>query len=44
MDAARLWCENASMLTGMMWEYIKVPQKGFYDMQPPAFSDITLMR
>jgi type III restriction enzyme len=42
--AARLWCENATMLTGTTWEYIKVPQKDFYEMQPALFSDITLMR
>jgi type III restriction enzyme len=42
--AARLWCENATMLTGTTWEYIKVPQKDFYDLHPAVFSDITLMR
>lgn len=42
--AARLWCENATVLTGTMWEYIKVPQKDFYDLQPAVFSDVTLMR
>lgn len=41
--AARLWCENATMLTGTLWKYIKVPQKDFYDMQPAVFSDISLM-
>lgn len=38
--AARLWCENATMLTGVSWEYIKVPQKDFYELQPAVFSDI----
>jgi type III restriction enzyme len=42
--AARLWCENASTLTDTTWEYIKVRQKDFYEMQPTLFSDITLMR
>jgi type III restriction enzyme len=42
--AARLWCENATMLTPTVWDYIKVPQKDFYDLQPITFSDITLMR
>ena len=32
------------MLTGTTWEYIKVPQKDFYELQPSAFSDITLIR
>lgn len=42
--AARLWCENATMLTDTTWEYIKVPQKDFYDLQPATFGDITLLR
>ncbi|WIG61321.1 MAG: Type III restriction-modification enzyme helicase subunit [Ktedonobacterales bacterium] len=42
--AARLWCDNATELTGVRWEYIKVPQKDFYAMQPADFGDITLMR
>ncbi len=42
--AARLWCENATLLTSTMWEYLKVPQADFYDMQPADFADITLMR
>ena len=42
--AARLWCDNATDLTGTRWDYIKVPQKDFYDMQPADFADITFMR
>jgi type III restriction enzyme len=43
-QAARLWCENASVLTGTTWEYVKVPQKDFYELQPALLSDITLLR
>jgi hypothetical protein len=32
------------VLTGTVWEYLKVPQKDFYDLQPAVFSDITLLR
>jgi type III restriction enzyme len=42
--AARLWCDNATDLTSTRWDYIKVPQKDFYTMQPADFADITLMR
>ncbi|MFI5274563.1 MAG: DEAD/DEAH box helicase family protein, partial [Ktedonobacterales bacterium] len=42
--AARLWCENATQLTDTAWEYIKVPQKDFYEAQPGTFGDILLMR
>jgi len=42
--AARLWCDNATDLTDMRWEYVKVQQKAFYEMQPAVFADITLMR
>jgi hypothetical protein len=32
------------MLTRTTWEEVKVPQKDFYELQPSAFSDITLIR
>ena len=41
--AARLWCDNAADLTGTRWEYLKVPQKAFYTMQPADFADIMLI-
>jgi len=37
--AAANWCENASMLTGIPWRYVKVPQKGFEALQPKHFAD-----
>ena len=38
--AARLWCENASMLTSERWSYIKVQQKEYYRLQPVEFYDL----
>lgn len=38
--AARTWCENASLLTGQQWRYIKVPQNGFEKLEPTEFSDL----
>lgn len=38
--AARLWCENASMLTGVEWLYKKIPQKEFEKLQPNDFEDL----
>ncbi len=42
-NAARIWCDNASQLTGVPWNYIKVPQKDFEKMEARDFSDITLL-
>ncbi|HEX6819797.1 MAG TPA: hypothetical protein VF120_15580, partial [Ktedonobacterales bacterium] len=42
--AATLWCENATLLTGTPWQYIKVPQKGFSEMQPSTFEDLLLLQ
>ena len=38
--AAVLWCENATRLTEVEWQYIKVPQKEFEKLQPDEFSDL----
>lgn len=38
--AARLWCENATTLTGQQWSYVKVPQKEYEKLQPIEFSDL----
>jgi type III restriction enzyme len=40
--AARIWCENATLLTGTPWEYIKVPQKEFEKLEPTQFSDLSV--
>lgn len=41
--AAALWCENATLLTGQIWQYLKVPQADFETLQPDAFSDLTAL-
>ena len=38
--AARLWCENATRLTGMEWVYRKVLQREFEKLQPSDFEDL----
>jgi type III restriction enzyme len=38
--AAQIWCENATLLTGTTWGYIKVPQKEFERLEPTQFSDL----
>lgn len=38
--AARLWCENATLLTSTEWHYIKVPQKEFESLHPDEFEDL----
>jgi type III restriction enzyme len=38
--AARLWCENATLLTENEWQYIKVPQKEFESLRPDEFEDL----
>ncbi len=40
--AARLWCENASQLTGEEWRYLKVPQLGFDRLQPASYADLVV--
>ncbi len=41
--AATLWCENATMLTGGEWRYLKVPQKEFGKLQPSEFLDLEVL-
>lgn len=38
--AARLWCENATLLTGRKWDYVKVPQGEFERLQPTEYADL----
>ncbi len=38
--AARLWCENATLLTGQPWAYLKIRQKAFDELQPTGFADL----
>lgn len=36
-EAARYWCENATELTGIDWQYLKVLQSDFEQLQPANF-------
>ena len=40
--AAKIWCENASLLTGTRWEYVKVPQRAFESLEPTLFLDFSI--
>lgn len=41
--AACIWAEGASDLTGQQWQYVKVLQKTFNDLQPVTFEDCAYM-
>lgn len=43
-SAARNWCENASSLTGIAWQYRKVAQKGFEVLQPKRVADLAALQ
>lgn len=40
--AAKIWCENATLLTRTQWGYLKVPQKEFEKLEPSHFSDLSV--
>jgi type III restriction enzyme len=40
--AARIWCENATLLTGVAWKYVKVPQVEWNKLQPGHFAEVQL--
>ena len=42
--AARLWCENATSLTGTNWNYLKVPQKEFESLQAESLQDLQALQ
>jgi type III restriction enzyme len=41
--AAQIWCENATLLTGTAWCYLKVPQGAFDELQPAALADLLVL-
>ena len=41
--AATLWCENASVVTGKPWRYLKVPQKEFEKLQPESLAEVAVL-
>ena len=40
-QAATLWCENATALTGTTWQYIIVHQAAYEQMGPDLFADLS---
>jgi type III restriction enzyme len=42
-QAAQNWCETATMLTGVQWNYIKVLQKEFEELHPDSFQELELV-
>ena len=40
--AARIWCENATLLVGIPWRYLKVPQTEFSKLQPTDFAELAV--
>ncbi|MCL4535124.1 MAG: DEAD/DEAH box helicase family protein [Bacteroidetes bacterium] len=41
--AAQIWCENATLLTGTSWQYLKVPQNEFAQLQPTEYADLLVL-
>ena len=41
-EAARYWCENATELTGIDWQYLKVLQSSFEQLQPANFQELMI--
>ncbi len=40
--AAAIWCENATLLTGVVWQYVKVPQLEWNKLQPSDLAEVQL--
>ncbi|HEX6508483.1 MAG TPA: RNA-binding domain-containing protein [Chloroflexota bacterium] len=41
--AAQIWCENATLLTGTAWRYLKVAQTEYKKLQPADFEDLLVL-
>lgn len=41
-EAAQRWCEDATVLTGTQWRYLKVPQKQFEQLQAATLADLVV--
>ncbi len=41
--AAQIWCENATLLTGIAWRYLKISQPEFKKLQPADFEDLLVL-
>ena len=42
--AAQFWCENATILTGTQWSYLKIPQREYERLQADTFSDLLVLQ
>jgi hypothetical protein len=40
--AARIWCENATLLTNSAWHRLNVPQKDFRKLQPAEPNELVI--
>jgi type III restriction enzyme len=40
--AARIWCENATLLAATPWRYLKIPQAEFGKLQPGDFAGLAV--
>lgn len=41
-EAASYWCENATALCGVTWNYLKIPQNEFEVLQPDNFEELCI--
>jgi len=41
-ERAKIWCEDATRLTGVQWRYLKVLQSEFSKLQPTRFEDLII--
>jgi type III restriction enzyme len=41
--AAAIWCENATLLAGTQWGYLKVKQEEFERLEPEKFGELSAM-
>ncbi len=41
--AAKLWCEYTTVLTGKPWDYVKVLQTEYNNLQATLFSDLLVL-
>jgi type III restriction enzyme len=42
--AAHLWCENATLLTGKAWAYVKILETAYRQLQPNRFEDLLVLK
>jgi len=42
--AAKLWCEYVTSLTKIPWQYLKIPQRDFTQLEPNEFSDLDVFK